>query len=237
MSIEDIQRVRKDKLPQQVVEGLRGLLEAGGLRLGDQLPNEAELARRFGVGRNSVREAIRHLETVGLIEVRHGEGTFVRAPNTDGLVEHIRAVVALSPSSTRHMLEFRTVLEPGIAAMAASTATPGQVDQMRHYLNLKIQRQELHDREGVLEADLCFHLAVAEATGNPLVLGVATALLRLLRGFRQNLLQQASDSHDLTNSESAVLEAIAARDGQAAASAMRRHMEYLLPFVEDSLLP
>ncbi len=237
MSIDSIRRVRKEKLPQQVVEGLRSLLEAGDLRLGDQLPNEAELARRFGVGRNSVREAIRHLETVGLIEVRHGEGTFVRAPNTDGLMEHIRAVVALSPSSTRHMLEFRAALEPGIAALAASTATPEQIDQMRHYLNLKIQRQELHDRDGVLEADLCFHLAVAEATGNPLVLAVATALLRLLRGFRQNLLRQASYSLDLTNSESAVLEAIAARNPQAASGAMREHMEYLLPFIQDSLLP
>ena len=237
MSIESIRQVRKETLPQQVVEGLRSLLETGDLRLGDRLPNEAELARRFGVGRNSVREAIRQLEIVGLIEVRHGEGTFVRAPNTDGLVEHIRAVVAMSPSSTRHMLEFRAVLEPGIAALAARTATPEHVDQMRHYLDLKIQRQELHDQDGVLEADLCFHLAIAEATGNPLMLGVATALLQLLRGFRDHLLSQASYSDDLTHAESAVLGAIAAHDPQAAAGAMREHMEHLVPFTEDSMLP
>lgn len=231
MSIDHVQPVRRGRLPQQVMEGIQRLLADGTFSPGDRLPTESALARTFGVGRNSVREAVRQLEMLGVVEVRQGEGTFVRKLDATSVVEPFRAILALSASSTRQVLEFRTVLEPGIAALAAEHATGAQIERMARALERKVALQESGDATAVLEEDLDFHLALAAGAGNPLVLGVAEALLGLLREFRMRLARQSAYNEELTAAEQRVLAAVRSHDGPAAAAAMREHMALLQPYV------
>lgn len=234
MSIDHVQPVRRGRLPQQVMEGIQQLLADGTFAPGDRLPTEAELARSFGVGRNSVREAVRQLEMLGVVEVRQGEGTFARRLDAASVVEPFRAILALSATSTRQVLEFRRLLEPGIAALAAEHATPAQIGELEAVMDRKLALQRSDDAASVLEQDLDFHLTLAAATANPLVLGVATALLGLLREFRMRLARQSAYSPELNAAELAILDAVRRRDPAGASAAMRQHMELLLPFVPDA---
>jgi GntR family transcriptional repressor for pyruvate dehydrogenase complex len=233
MSFDNVPPVRRGRLPQQVMEGIQRLLADGTFRPGDRLPVESALARTFGVGRNSVREAVRQLELLGVVEVRQGEGTFVRRLDASSVVAPFRAILALSSASTRQVLEFRRVLEPGIAALAAEHATPDQLALMERALERKVALQRAGTAASVLAQDLDFHLALAAAAGNPLVLGVAEALLGLLREFRMRLARSSAYSEELTDAERRVLDAVRRGDPKAASAAMREHMDLLLPYVPD----
>ncbi|HVD00048.1 MAG TPA: FadR/GntR family transcriptional regulator [Candidatus Dormibacteraeota bacterium] len=230
---DQIQPVRRRRLPKQVADGLRGLLVTGAYKPGDRLPTESELARRFGVGRNTLREAVGQLEMLGVIEVLQGGGTFVRSPDAGRVAEPFRVVMALSSSSTRQVLEFRRVLEPGIAALAAEKATPEQIARLEELLDRKVALQRRSRATAVLQTDLDYHLALAEATNNPLIQDVARALLGLLREFRLRLGRQASFSDELTACERRVLQAVAARDPALAMEAMQEHMALLNSFIPE----
>lgn len=231
---DQIKPIRRGRLPEQVAEGLRRLLVSGAFKPGDRLPTESELARRFGVGRNTVREAVRQLEMLGVVEVLQGGGTFVRSPDAGRVIEPFRVVMALSSHSTREVLEFRRALEPGIASLAAEKATPEHVAHLAALLDRKVAMQRRNRAEAVLQADVDYHLALAEATNNPLIQDVARALLGLLREFRLKLLRQASFNEELTACERRVLEAVAAHDPNAAMRAMQEHMALLRPFIQDA---
>ena len=228
-----IQPIRRGRLPEQVAEGLRQLLLTGAFKPGDRLPAEAALAKSFGVGRNTLREAVRQLEMLGMVEVLQGGGTFVRSPDAGRVAEPFRVLMALSTSSTRQVLEFRSVLEPAIAALAAEKATAEQVRRLEELLERKVAMQRRNRSDAVLETDLDYHLALAEATNNPLIQDVAHALLGLLREFRLQLAGQASFSQELTACERRVLKAVAAHDAPQARQAMQEHMALLTPFIPE----
>lgn len=230
---DTIQPIRRGRLPQQVAQGLQSILAAGTFKPGDRLPTEGELARQYHVGRNSVREAVRQLEMLGVVEVLQGDGTFVRAPDPGRVIEPFRVVMALSNHSTQQVLEFRMALEPGIAALAAERATPVQVERLRRLLDRKVRMQRRNRPEAVLDTDLDYHLALADAANNPLIHDVAMALLGLLREFRLSLIRQAYFADELTACERRVLDAVAAHRPAEAAQAMQEHMARLAPFLQD----
>ena len=191
------------------------------------------MARQFQVGRNSVREAIRQLEMLGVVEVLQGDGTFVRAPDPGRVIEPFRVLMGLSNPSTHQVLEFRMALEPGIAALAAEKATPAQVERLRELLDRKVLMQLRNRPEAVLNTDLDFHLGLAVAANNPLIHDVVVGLLGLLRDFRLSLVRQAYFADELTAAEQRVLDAVAAHRPAEAAQAMQDHMARLAPFLQD----
>jgi GntR family transcriptional repressor for pyruvate dehydrogenase complex len=233
MSIEGVRPVRRGRLPQQVVEGIQRLIAEGTYHPGDRLPNEGELAHHFAVGRNSIREAIRQLELLGIVEVRQGDGTFVRQLDGTTMAEPFRVMLALSDRSARAVFDFRRILEPGIAALAAEHASSEDARLMEEALRRKVALQRTDDAPAVLEQDLDFHLLLARATGNPLVYEVHKALLGLLRQFRLELSRQSAYSEELTIAERAVLDAVRRRQPDEASQAMRRHMEVLVQFLRE----
>jgi GntR family transcriptional repressor for pyruvate dehydrogenase complex len=117
-----------------VVHQFQQMMRDGVLSQGDRLPSERELAEQFNVSRNSVREALRELDLLGLVESRHGEGTFVRRPTPSQLMAPFRAVIELSTPAVDSVLEFRMVFEPGVAALAAANLTELGEGQLREAL-------------------------------------------------------------------------------------------------------
>lgn len=214
-----LQAVEPRRLYRQIADQIAQLIASGEFLPGARLPAERELATSLGVSRASVREAIISLEMGGLVEVRVGSGIFVTTPAT-------------APPSAGdagpgpfELLQARKLIEGEIAAMAAAMAGPPDLDHLRQC----IERMQAHiDDFGVREAsDREFHLGIARATGNG-SLELAVEGLWQQRAELWGRLQQHFHTPDLARrtirDHVAILEAIAARDPDAARAAMHRHL-------------
>lgn len=214
--------VRKTRVTKEIIDQVRDRVASGRLRPGDRLPAERELAETFGVGRSTVREAIRAMESLGLLETRAGEGTFVADPSggrghnplTDGLFQ---------VWSTQHKLfEVRRVLEPGLTALAARRATTEQIEKLRAVLIE--QESQIRRGETGMQEDTTFHFLLAEATGNEVLLRIVDSLMDLLRETRQAALQRGGRPGESLKQHRAILQAIENRDPAAAERRMRQHI-------------
>src|SRR5215467_10123494 len=175
--------VRTSRLYEQIVQQIEESIVKGDLKPGDQLPAERDLAQRFGVSRTAVREAVKALREKGLVEAFSGRGTFI----TNGTTQAIRQSLDLmsrigQQEGFTHLAELRQILEPGIAALAAVRIEEQLLATMRE--SVAIMDRSLEDPDAYIEADLDFHLALAEAAANPLVLSLLDSIVGLLREQR-----------------------------------------------------
>lgn len=195
----------------------------GRLRSGDKLPPERELAERFGVSRTSVRDAIRVLELMGLLEPRQGEGTVVRDLSPDLLVHPLASLLVRSRERLSELLDVRKMIEPPLAARAAELATAEEVAGLEEIL----ARQEEKMLQGVvtIEEDSEFHYAIATAARNRVVLRVLDVLMDLLRESRERSLQVKGRLQKSLEGHRRILQAIRRRDPADAEAAMRHHLE------------
>jgi len=164
----DIQPAQKITLIEAVTQQLLALIRDGHLRPGDSLPSERELMERLHVGRSSVREALRSLATMRVIEIHPGRGAFVRSPVTEDLVPSDALSVLLARDAMIEIVEARTVLEVAMASMAAERATEEDLAEMAGML--EEMNGSLADEEHSLVLNARFHLAIAEAARNPVLL-------------------------------------------------------------------
>lgn len=210
---------------QDVVEDVQRLILDGGLRPGDRLPAEKELAGALGVSRGSLREGVRALVVLGILEVRHGDGTYVTNLDPATLLTPV-AFLADLPGDHGSLHAVRAMLETEAAGLAALHLTDHHVARARSALD-DLARALLDPRPdaGLLAAaDLAFHKAVADASGNP----VLSALLDALAGARsrRRVWDEMTDvAGDRTLAEhDAVLAAITAQDPDRARLRMAMHM-------------
>jgi len=154
----------KKNLAEVVAETLRDQISSGQYAVGDQLPIEPELMKTFGVGRSSIREAIKILTIQGLLEVQQGLGTFVRSTACEEPLS-----TQLSRSQLEDIVEVRSLLEVRIAEKAALHRRPEQLTAMRTWLGERKRYAEQNQIQACIEADVQFHTAIAEACGNALL--------------------------------------------------------------------
>ncbi len=220
---ENLEPVRRTRIYEEVVSQIQRLILEGRLRPGDRLPPERELAERFGVSRTSVRDAIRVLELMGLVEPRQGEGTVVRDLSPDSLVHPLASLLVRNRGLLADLLDVRKMIEPHLAARAARHASPDDVARMEAIL----ARQESRVRMGQLaiEEDSQFHEAIATAARNRVILRILDVLMDLLRTSREQSLQVPGRLQRSLDGHRRILEAIRRRDPEAAEAAMRRHLE------------
>jgi DNA-binding FadR family transcriptional regulator len=193
-------------------------------RPGDNMPPEPELIARFQVSRTVIREVMKTLAAKGFVVSRTRIGTRVRDPvhwnffDVDVLVWRVR--VGLDDDFMRSLAEVRRALEPAAAALAAQRRTPTDITHLREYL--REMSRSGHSRQSFAEADLDFHLAIAIASKNPLLRSMASVIEAALAApfSHSSPIDDARDHAITVNSHAAVLEAIEARDEQAAAAAM-----------------
>lgn len=171
-------------LVDQVIAQMRELVSSGEWPLGSRIPPEAELVTALGVGRNTVREAVRALAHAGLLEVRQGDGTRVRATN-----ELSGAVRRLCGSELRRVLEVRRALEVEAARLAATARTPDDVRDLESKLDQRDQAILSSAKERVIRTDAEFHLRLVQASHNPV-------LIELYEGISEAVRDSVASTYD-----------------------------------------
>lgn len=214
--------IHKTRVSKEIIDQVRDLISSGRLGPGDRLPSERELALTFNVGRSTVREAIRSMESLGLVEVRAGEGTFLAGPTAERTLDPLSANLFQAWGTHFKLFEVRAVLEPALAALAARRATSEQVDAMRGILADQ-ERQVLRGESGKKE-DTAFHQLIAEATGNEILHRIADSLMTMLSQTRETSLQRGGRPIRSYKQHQAILEAIETRNPRAAERRMREHI-------------
>jgi GntR family transcriptional regulator, transcriptional repressor for pyruvate dehydrogenase complex len=216
--------VRTSRLYEQIVQQIEESILKGSLKAGDQLPAERELAIRFGVSRTAVREAVKALREKGLVEAYSGRGTFI----TDGTSQAVRQSFDLmvkigQPEGSTDLAEVRSILEPEISALAAERAEESDRATLREAV--AVMDRSLKDADAYIEADLDFHLALAEAAANPLILSLIDSIVGLLREQRLRIFQVKGGPQRGQIHHKRILEAMEKRDAKMARDAMKAHLE------------
>jgi len=218
-------RVSVGRISEIIVEQIRLLMRQGQLKPGDRLPAERDLCERFGVSRVTVREALRMLESAGLVEIRVGArgGAFVTAPSSNRVGEGLTDLLTLSVISAADVTEVRLILEVGIVPLVCERATEEDLADLEKIC----ERGEVALRKGEysMRMSLEFHARVAQATHNP-------ALEMLVESFRGPILMSLEQAKEVapdmgelgTKEHERFVKAVRRRDAAEAARLMRVHL-------------
>jgi GntR family transcriptional repressor for pyruvate dehydrogenase complex len=214
--------VERTILWEQVAEQLMAMLRARHLRPGDKLPPERELAAMMQVSRPSLREALRALTMMNVLEVRQGAGTFVTSLETELLVEHLDFVLSLDESSLIDLFEARKIVEIGITGLAAQRITEEELAELE--AGLARSQDALHHPVDFLQADEQLHKTITQAARNPIMSRVIDSISRLLLVSRSRTVEIAGVREQTVEDHRAIIAALKRRDPEAAQEAMLQHL-------------
>ncbi|MGB2605246.1 MAG: FadR/GntR family transcriptional regulator [Candidatus Sulfotelmatobacter sp.] len=218
----DFEIVRRNRVYEEVAKQIERLI-LKKLQPGDKLPSERELADMLRVSRGSIRDAIRGLELMGLVEPRQGAGTIVREISANSVVNPFANALKRRKELVSELLDFRKMLEPPLAARAATHASSEEVAEMEDILRRQEEKQ--HQGDAAVEEDTEFHYSVALASDNSVVLKVIDILMDLLRDTRARSLQVQGRPQKSLSGHRRILAAIKRHDAEAAKVAMSRHLD------------
>jgi len=214
--------VEKQRIAEEIVEQLRGLILQGTYAPGDKLPPERKLAEQLGVNRASLREAIKKLEHMGLVKTRQGDGTRVLDFMQTAGLELVRHLVERgSPDILRDVLEFRTIYGREVARLAATRATAAELTKLEQIADMcgkDIPGEEL------LRLDLEFYVGLAEASRNQVFKLLINTIRNAVVSFGEFFAQFQISAEVVRKHQRDVLEALKRRDGEAAAKAAERYL-------------
>jgi len=205
----------------EVIGRLVALIVHGNLKPGDKLPTERELMARLGIGRSSLREAIKTLSAVGVLEAKRGSGIFVGNGDASILAKPLAWGMFLGGSSVRQVIEARSVIETALAGWAAERRLDEDIAAIEELLEeLESSRSE---KEAYIQLDLEFHLAVAKAAQNRILSQVIGFFQNLLRVWMEITYDETHGSTDSVLAHRELFEAIRAEDANAARRIMQKH--------------
>ena len=222
MELPDVAPIKSTRIYEEIVRQVKALISEGRLKSGDQLPPERDLAEQFKVSRTSVREALRTLGSLGLIEIRPGEGTFVREVSVESLIEPLAQVIFSQREAVAELFEARRLLEPAIAGLAARRATQDEIREMERIL--EDQAKEVAGGLTGLAQDAAFHAAIAASARNRAITRIVNALMDLLSQSREESLQTPGRPTRSHQDHQRILGAIRHRDEVGARRAMLDHL-------------
>jgi GntR family transcriptional regulator, transcriptional repressor for pyruvate dehydrogenase complex len=227
------QAIQTSRLYEQIVQQIEDSILKGLLKPGDQLPSERELALQFGVSRTAVREAVKTLREKGLVEAFSGRGTFVTDGTSQATRQSLDRMIRIGQAeSFMNLVEVREILEPHIAAMAAVRASEQDFAAMSEAIQAMDKSNS--EPEAFIEADLDFHLALAEAAGNPLILSLIDSIVGVLREQRLRIFNVKGGPERGQFHHRRILEAVRQRRADDAKESMRAHLQQVR---EDSQAP
>lgn len=215
----------RDILSERIAEKLLTLIREKKLRPGDRLPPERDLALQMGVSRPSLREALRALSIMKIIENRQGSGTYVTSLEPGTLIEHLDFIIALNDKSFLDLFQARKILEVGIASLAAQFITPAQLDALDAIHDRSTA--SLNDAEVFLKADLELHQVIADAARNQLLALFMKSINDLNIASRRRTGESAEVRRMTQKDHHAIIAALKSHDPQAAAQAMRAHLDHV----------
>ncbi len=211
---------------ETAVSKITALISTTDLKPGDRLPTEHELSEQLGVSRTVVREAVKMLVATGLVYTRRGSGLYVANKVSPLATTKLDALTSFDPGDVISLYEFRLVLEPQAARLAAERITPHELRELREVVALNRQSAETQQRQRFRETDAALHRVIAEATHNLFLASTIATTTRaqswvfdIAAGRTQALLLTYAEQH------AAILEAIQEGEPDAAAQAMQDHLE------------
>jgi len=222
----NLKPIRTKKIYEQIVDQIGVLVADGKLKPGDRLPSERELVERFQVSRASIREAISALELMGLIEVRAGEGTYIRQVNIDAVIAPLAWMLFIEKDTDIELYEVRKILEVEAAGIAAVRADEDEIRDL--YEALELMRIDLNiDRLGE-DADHHFHYAIARATHNKILIRImntiSDTMRKTLKTSRSKLYENKSTPERLYQEHLSIYNAIKDHNMKAAEQLMLDHL-------------
>ncbi len=225
-----LRAIKKTRIHEEVVSQVHDLIREGKFKAGDQLPSERELAETFKVSRTSVREALRALETQGLIISRTGTGNFVADLPIESLVAPLAKLLIQEKDALADIFEMRKLIEPHIASLAAQRATRTDIERMKAIL--EAQTAAVNRGQTGVEADADFHFAIGRATDNQALEKLVSGLMELLSHSREESLQTSDRRRASIEAHHEILSAIERHNKKQAQKTMLHHIER----VEESVL-
>lgn len=216
-----VEPIRRNRLYQGIVDQIEGLLQRGELRSGDQLPPERSLAEQFQVSRASVREALRSLELLGIVETRPGGGTFVRHASADVVARPLSSLISRG-HRIADVIEVRGLIEPAIAEHAARRISDAEIGELRGVL--EAQERKIAAGEPYADEDTRFHELIGQAARNELLVTMLAVIWDVLRASREEWLQTNARAHASVDTHRRILAALEKRDPEAARAAAAEHI-------------
>ncbi|BDR72076.1 GntR family transcriptional regulator [Clostridium tetani] len=219
--------VKNKKIYEEVIEQIKDMIYKGILKKGDKLPSERDMVEKLQVSRTSVREALRSLEIVGLIESRQGEGNFIKEDFEDGLIEPLSVMFMLQDSKSEEILELRKIIEVGTIKLAAKRITESELEELNE---LKEKLKTPNKEENLAEIDREFHYKIAAASKNFLLLGVLNAISALMESYikdaRKSILEEEGNRQELITQHENIFEALNNNSEDEAVEAMTKHLDF-----------
>jgi len=216
--------VRRDRIRDQVFEQLKDQVFKGSWQPGSKIPSENELAALLGVSRVSIREGLQKLVTLGVLDTRHGEGTYVKEFSSDIHLNTLFPLLALDRMNILQVLEYRKFMDTGSVELAVERATEEDLREMEKiYASMVDNADEAGDIGKFAEADLEFHLAVSKATKNPVFIKVNSIIMDILSVSMEGIVRNLGKSDGLLYHRK-ILDAIKNRDGEEAKRLMEEHV-------------
>ena len=214
--------VKNPKIYELVMEQIKDIVKKGKLKNGDKLPSERDLCEKLEVSRTSVREALKALQVLGLIDSKHGEGNFIKENFEDSLFEPLSIVFLLIGSKSGDILEFRKLIEPETAALAAKNITDEEIIELKEIMN---KLDSTIDAEISASLDKKFHYKIAQASRNNVISTMMFSISSLIEKYIENSKIHTLNREMVKAQHEEIWKALKVRDGEAAAAAVKRHLE------------
>jgi GntR family transcriptional regulator, transcriptional repressor for pyruvate dehydrogenase complex len=219
--------INKNAASDQIVEYIEERIIKGELKSGDKLPSERVFAESLGVSRIPLREALRSLSQLGLVETKHGQGTFIRDANSSFLTRKLATYMYSTETSVFEILQFRQILESECAKLAATLATKEELEDIIYYKN-KAEEAESSIRNGNYEEfsimDIKFHTAIVKASHNMLFLNLFNAIHKTLRVQQIWSLSESNEIYDYIAFHRSICSAIENKNPDEAYNSSRNHI-------------
>ncbi len=215
--------IHRANLTEEIIKRILSIITDLGMRPGDKLPTERELVTRFSVGRSSIREAIKILNAIGVVQIVPGAGMFVGNGNLSLLAKPLSLGFLMGGRGTAELIEARHLLEVELAGLAAQRASAEEVAAIEEGLFEMRLRQE--DVERYAEADIRFHLAVARGAHNEVLLDLLETLQHIIRNWIFKSIREVEGMPSSLHEHIPIVEAIRGHDPMRARAAMKEHLD------------
>lgn len=226
--MSSIKSIRKNNVTETVYGQMKDAIVSGEWAVGKKIPSENELASLMGVSRISIRAAIQRLASIGLVESRQGEGTFVCELNGTQQLKSLIPVIALTKTDLRNVLELRMVVEGKTAALAAERRSE---EILRELKDIYRRHSDSGSLEDAASLDFSFHYTIAKATGNPLIEQVFSILYDTYSKAFHDIVEAMGKERAL-HFHGLIIQAIENRDARLAGEAMDEHVQETIEFLE-----
>lgn len=210
-----------DELTTEIIRALTKYFFSGDLLGGSRIPSERQLAEQLGVSRAAVREAVQSLGLLGVLEIKHGQGTYLKSSGSDLLPRVIEWGLFLGERRVMDLLEARQEIETALAGHAARRRTDAEADEMRAHI---ASMEHLEASAEFVESDIVFHSLIAKSARNIALADVLSNITSLLQVWMTRSIQEARETTGSHNEHVRILEAIIAKDPRKAQAAMRAHL-------------